>query len=218
MKKSSSQSRWTSWIVKTMERASERRRMQDEVWDQMHVRHSRGGETKARDELEICGLKRRTKNDPINTKVQRGDTSLRAGYMILSVWGVQGASGRWGVTISTSRRSAWFRPEHSPAAMARRTWRRWRLSDRTGRKRDKRLTWTKVQMHLANLGLITESSSSCTKRIVLWNQNHYDSIPLDLYSKDSSEAHLRFWPVNRRGDPGSTCCTWRRRSQSSPQL
>lgn len=27
----------------------------------------------------------------------------------------------------------------------------------------------------------------------------------------------RFWPVNRRGDPGSTCCTWRRRSRSSLQ-
>lgn len=207
-----------------MERASERRRMRDEAWDRTHVRHGRGGETKARDGLEICGLKRRTENDPINTKVQRGDTSLRAGYMILSVWGVQGVSGRWGVTISTSRRSAWFRPEHSPAAMARRTWRRWRRSDRTGeeRERDERLAWTKVQMHLANLGLITELfafkkvCSSCTKRIVWWNQNHYDSIPWDLYSKD--KAHSRFWPANRRGDPGSTCCTWRRRNQSSPQL
>lgn len=42
----------------------------------MHVRHSRGGETKAKDGLEICGLKRRTENDPINTKVQRGGTRV----------------------------------------------------------------------------------------------------------------------------------------------
>lgn len=217
MKKSSSQSRWMSWTVKTMERVSERQRMQDEVWDQMHVRHSRGGKTKARDGLEICGLKRRTERSNKYKGSEGGHESQSRVYDSERV-GVQGVSGQWGVTISTSRRSAWFRPEHSPAAMARRTWRRWRRSDRTGRERDERLAWTKVQMHLANLGLITESSPSCTKRIVLWNQNHYDSIPWDLYSKDSSEAHSRFWPANRRGDPGSTCCTWRRKSQSSPQL
>lgn len=53
-------SRWKSWTIKTMERPSERRRSWGRGWrNKMHVR-GWGGETKARDGVEICGLKRRT--------------------------------------------------------------------------------------------------------------------------------------------------------------
>lgn len=49
-----------------------------------------------------------------------------------------------------------------------------------------------------------------------------ENIKLDavfhINHEDLNSVHSQFWPADRHGDPGWTCCTWRHRSRSFPQL